>query len=73
MPITVFHFEESKILPRGDDSFKVLKRINDNVNVLNLPMDFGDSTTFNVCDLSPYDVCAKDQNLRRKFLQEGRM
>ncbi|KAK8669782.1 hypothetical protein V6N13_104551 [Hibiscus sabdariffa] len=46
----------SKLLPRGDDPFQVLERINDNAYKLDLPSEYNISTSFNVSDLSPYDV-----------------
>lgn len=46
----------SKLLPRGDGAFQVLERINDNAYKLDLPGEYNVSTTFNVNDLSPFDV-----------------
>uniref|UniRef100_A0A2N9I339 Tf2-1-like SH3-like domain-containing protein n=1 Tax=Fagus sylvatica TaxID=28930 RepID=A0A2N9I339_FAGSY len=46
----------SKLLPRGDGPFQVLKRINDNAYKLDLPGEYNVSATFNVTDLSPFDV-----------------
>ena len=46
----------SKLLPRGDGPFQVLKRINDNAYKLDLPNEYNVSSTFNVTDLSPFDV-----------------
>ena len=46
----------SKILPRGDGPFHVLERINDNAYKLDLPGEYNVSATFNVSDLSPFDV-----------------
>ena len=45
----------SKIHPRGDGPFQVLKRINDNAYKWELPGEYNISTTFNVFDLSPFD------------------
>ena len=50
---------KSKLLPRGDGPFQVLKRINDNDYVVNLPEDYGVSSSFNINDLSPFDVGSK--------------
>jgi len=41
-------------MPRGDGSFKVLKKVNDNGYKLELSGDMGVSPTFNVGDLTPY-------------------
>ena len=46
----------SKLLPRGDGPFQVLERINDNTYKLDLPGEYSVSATFNVSDLSPFDV-----------------
>ncbi|KAK1603715.1 hypothetical protein QYE76_027388 [Lolium multiflorum] len=45
----------SKLKPQGDGLFKVLKRINDNAYVIDIPTSkYLVSNTFNVSDLSPY-------------------
>jgi hypothetical protein len=41
-------------LPQVDGPFKVLERINDNAYKLDLPIDFGVSSIFNIVDLKPY-------------------
>jgi hypothetical protein len=46
----------SKLLPRRDGPFQVLERINDNAYKLDLPGEYNVSATFNVTDLSPFDV-----------------
>ena len=46
----------SKLLPRGDGPFQVVARINDNAYKLDLPGEYNVSATFNVSDLSPFDV-----------------
>ena len=46
----------SKLHPRGDGLFQVLERINDNAYKLDLPGENNISATFNVSDLSPFDV-----------------
>ena len=46
----------SKLHPRGDGPFQVLERINDNAYKLDLPSEYNISATFNVSDLSPFDV-----------------
>ncbi|KAJ9549289.1 hypothetical protein OSB04_021832 [Centaurea solstitialis] len=44
----------SKLQPRVDGPFKVLKRINDNTYKIDLPGHYNVSATFNVVDLSPF-------------------
>jgi hypothetical protein len=57
----------SKLLPRGDGPFQVLERINDNTYKLDLPGEYNVSATFNVTDLSPFDV---GDDLRANHHQE---
>jgi hypothetical protein len=58
----------SKLLPRGDGPFQVLERINDNAYKLDLLGEYTVSATFNVTDLSPFDV---GDDLRANPFQEG--
>jgi hypothetical protein len=58
---------KSKLQSRGDGPFEVLERINDNAYKVDLPGDYGVSATFNVADLSPYDI----SDLRSNPFQEG--
>ena len=44
------------MFPRGDGPFQVLERINDNAYKLDLSGKCNVSATFNVTDLSPFDV-----------------
>ena len=46
----------SKLQPRGDGPFQVVAWINDNAYQLDLPGKYNVSATFNVSDLSPFDV-----------------
>ena len=46
----------SKLHPRGDGPFQVLERINDNAYKLDLLGEYNISATFNVSDLSHFDV-----------------
>jgi hypothetical protein len=46
----------SKLHPRGDSPFQVLERINDNACKLDLPGEYNISATFNVSDLSLFDI-----------------
>ena len=60
---------KSKLLPRGDGPFQVIRRINNNAYELDLPPSYNISNSFNVCDLSPFDVRFK--NSSSNSLQEG--
>ena len=57
----------SKLHPRGYGPFQVLARINDNAYKLDLPGEYNISATFNVSDLSPFDV---GDNLRMNPFEE---
>ena len=46
----------SKLLPRGDGLCQVVARINDNAYKLDLPSEYNVSGTFNISDLSRFDV-----------------
>jgi hypothetical protein len=59
----------SKLLPRGDGPFQVLEHINDNAYKLDLPGEYNVSATFNVTDLSPFDV--SDDLRANPFQEEG--
>ncbi|KAL5752228.1 hypothetical protein ACOSQ2_022735 [Xanthoceras sorbifolium] len=58
----------SKLLPRGDGPFQVIERINDNAYKLDLPGAYNVSASFNVSDLSPFDV---GDDLKTNPFQEG--
>ena len=45
---------KSKLMPRRDGPFQVIKRVNDNAYQLDLRGEFNVSATFNVADLSPF-------------------
>jgi hypothetical protein len=57
------------LFPRGDGPFQVLKHINDNAYKLDLPGEYNVSATFNVTDLSPFDV--GDDLRANPFQEEG--
>ena len=59
----------SKLHPRGDGPFQVLERINDNAYRLDLPGEYNISATFNVSDLSPFDV--GDDSRMNPFEERG--
>nr|KYP72218.1 Transposon Ty3-I Gag-Pol polyprotein [Cajanus cajan] len=66
---------KSKLSPRGDGPFQILKKINNNVYVLDLPSEYGVSPSFNVSDLSLFTgLVAQEEDaldLRTNPLQEG--
>jgi len=44
----------SKLMPHAACPFKVLTNINDNAHILDLPVEFSVSTSFNVADMKLY-------------------
>jgi len=58
---------KSKLQPQGDGPFQVLSKINDNDYRIDLS---GVSNTFNVSNLSSFDVGDEDFNLRWNSLKE---
>jgi hypothetical protein len=61
----------SKLMPRAAGPFKVLTKINDNAYILDLPVEFGVSTSFNVADLKRYAGEDEDLPSRTTSVQEG--
>ena len=59
----------SKLHPRGDGPFQVLERVNYNAYKLDLPGEYNISATFNVFDLSPFDV--GDDSRKNPFEERG--
>ncbi|KAA0057648.1 putative polyprotein [Cucumis melo var. makuwa] len=55
---------KSKLQQRGDDPFQVLERINNNAYKLDLRGKYNVSSTFNVADLTLFDVGNEDLDLR---------
>nr|KYP33691.1 Retrotransposable element Tf2 [Cajanus cajan] len=66
---------KSKLSPRGDGPFQILKKINNNSYVLDLPSEYGVSSSFNVSDLSHFIGLTTHEedalDLRTNPLQEG--
>jgi hypothetical protein len=46
----------SKLMPQVDSPFQIIEMINDNAYKVDLPGEYGVSATFNVADLSLFDV-----------------
>jgi len=60
---------KSKLQPRGDGPFQILERINDNAYKVDLPGEYGLSATFNVYDLTLFDV--SDDSRSNPFEERG--
>jgi hypothetical protein len=45
-----------KLMPRGDEPFQILERINDNAYKVDIPGEYDVNSTFNVYDFSLFDV-----------------
>ena len=58
---------KSKLHPRGDGPFQVLETINENAYKIDLPGEYNVSATFNVSDLSLFDV---GSDSRSNFFEE---
>ncbi|KAK1653346.1 hypothetical protein QYE76_071151 [Lolium multiflorum] len=68
------HERNSKLKPRGDGPFKVLKRINNNAYIIDIPTSkYLVSNTFNVSDLSPYHGDEEEHESRTTLSQGGEM
>ena len=48
--------KRSKLMPRGDGPYQIIERINDNAYKVDLPGEYGVIVTFNVSDLSLFDL-----------------
>ncbi|XP_051113710.1 uncharacterized protein LOC127239551 [Andrographis paniculata] len=63
---------KSKLSPRGDGSFQVVERINDNAYRIELPGEYQVHSTFNVADLSSFDVGDEQtKKMGDSIFQEG--
>jgi len=63
---------KSKLMPRSDGPFEILEKIGSNAYEVDLPGEYGVSTTFNVADLSPYyDEDEEIPSLRSNSSQAG--
>jgi hypothetical protein len=60
---------KSKLQPRGDGPFQILERINDNAYKVDLPGEYGVSATFNVFELTLFDV--GDDSRSNPFEERG--
>ena len=62
---------KSKLMPRAAGPYKIIEKINDNAYKLELPPEFGVSSTFNIADLNPC-LGEEDQiESRMTPIQEG--
>jgi len=62
---------KSKLQPRGDGPFQVLERFNDNAYKIDIPGEYGVSSSFNVADLTPFVAGGDFEDLRANAFQEG--
>jgi hypothetical protein len=60
---------KSKLQPRGDGSFQILEKINDNAYKVDLLGEYGVSVTFNVSDFTLFDV--SDDSRLNPFEEKG--
>ena len=65
---------KGKLRQRRHGPFSIMKKINDNTYVIDLPSDMGISNTFNVADLTLYHPkeALYEDNSRASFKQTGR-
>ena len=63
------NYRRTKLHPRGDGPFQILEKINDNAYKVDLPGEYNVSATFNVADLSPFDV--GDDSRSNPFEERG--
>jgi len=69
------NIRKSKLSPRGDGPFQIIKKINNNAYQLDLPPEYGVHPTFNITDLVPFvgifDEEGDNKDLRANPLQGG--
>jgi len=69
------NIRKSKLSPRGDGPFQIIKKINNNAYQLDLPPEYGVHPIFNITDLVPFvgifDEEGDHQDLRANPLQGG--
>ena len=58
-------------MPHAHGPFKIVQKINDNAYILDLPPEYGVSSSFNVVDLRPY--VGEDEQIPSRMtpIQEG--
>jgi hypothetical protein len=61
----------SKLMSHATGPFKILAKINDSANKLELPPEFGVSPSFNISDLRPYLGEEDEMPSRTTSMQEG--
>ncbi|RDY01274.1 hypothetical protein CR513_15427, partial [Mucuna pruriens] len=66
----VFSLGEVQITSMKLGPFLVLKKINDNAYVLDMPNEYGGSCTFNISNLSLFYASMDDLKLKTNSLQE---
>ena len=64
---------KSKLMSRAAGPFKILAKINDNAYKLELPPEFGVSSSFNISDLRPYLGEEDEMRRGRRQCKRGRM
>ena len=62
---------KSKLQPRGDKPLQVLERLNDNAYRIDIPGEYGVSSSFNVANLNPFVTGDDSEYLRENAFQEG--
>lgn len=61
----------AKLSPRADGPFKIVQKINDNANKVELPGSYSIFAAFNVANLLPYLDNETELNLRASSVQHG--